>query len=39
MIQNENAEFIIKSLEKILLSGIVDHAKGGVFDYAEDENG
>jgi uncharacterized protein YyaL (SSP411 family) len=37
MIPKEHGEFIVKSIEKMLLGGITDHARGGIHRYATDE--
>lgn len=37
MISREQGEFIISSLEKMLMGGINDHARGGIHRYATDE--
>jgi uncharacterized protein YyaL (SSP411 family) len=37
MIQKDQGEHIIKSLERMLMGGIYDHAKGGIHRYSTDE--
>lgn len=37
MISKEQGEHIIKSLERMLMGGIVDHARGGIHRYATDD--
>ncbi len=37
MISKEHGEFIILSLEKMLMGGIFDHARGGIHRYSTDE--
>ncbi|WP_127717672.1 thioredoxin domain-containing protein [Halobacteriovorax sp. HLS] len=37
MIQKEQGEHIIKSLERMLMGGVYDHTKGGVHRYSTDE--
>lgn len=37
MVSKEQGEFIINSLEKMLMGGINDHARGGVHRYSTDE--
>ncbi|WP_417336356.1 thioredoxin domain-containing protein [Halobacteriovorax marinus] len=38
MIQKDQGEHIIKSIEKMLMGGIYDHARGGIHRYATDES-
>lgn len=38
MVDKEKGEHIIKSLEKMLMGGIMDHARGGIHRYATKEN-
>ncbi len=37
MIQKDQGEHIIKSLERMLMGGIYDHARGGIHRYSTDE--
>lgn len=37
MISKEQGEHVIKSLERMLMGGITDHARGGIHRYATDE--
>lgn len=37
MVEQEQGEFILSSLEKMLMGGIYDHAKGGLHRYSTDE--
>ncbi len=37
MIEQKEGEFIIKSIERMLMGGIVDHAKGGIHRYSIDQ--
>lgn len=37
MVEKEHGEFIIKSLENMMMGGMNDHARGGVHRYANDE--
>lgn len=36
MVEKEEGEFIIKSLEHMLMGGVTDHARGGIHRYASD---
>ncbi len=36
MIEKEEGEFVVKSLEKMLMGGVIDHARGGIHRYAVD---
>lgn len=37
MVSKEEGEFILMSLEKMLMGGILDHARGGIHRYSVDE--
>jgi uncharacterized protein YyaL (SSP411 family) len=37
MVPKEHGEFIINSLEKMLMGGMLDHARGGIHRYSTDE--
>lgn len=37
MVEKEQGEHIIKSIEKMLMGGVLDHARGGIHRYSVDE--